>query len=97
MIKSFKGHATEDIFNGKNTKDARKICPRDVWKIAIRKLDQLDSVIKLDELKIPPGNMLEALKGNRNGEYSIRINNQYRICFKWSESGPDLVEITDYH
>jgi proteic killer suppression protein len=97
MIKSFKGHATESIFNGKNTKDARKICPRDVWKIAIRKLDQLDSVIKLDELKIPPGNMLEALKGNRNGEYSIRINNQYRICFKWSESGPDLVEITDYH
>jgi proteic killer suppression protein len=97
MIKSFKGHATEDIFNGKNTKDARKICPRDVWKIAIRKLDQLDSVIKLDELKIPPGNMLEALKGDRNGEYSIRINNQYRICFKWSESGPDLVEITDYH
>jgi proteic killer suppression protein len=97
MIKSFKDNATEDIFNGKNTKDARKICPRDVWKIAIRKLDQLDSVIKLDELKIPPGNMLEALKGNRNGEYSIRINNQYRICFKWSESGPDLVEITDYH
>jgi proteic killer suppression protein len=97
MIKSFKGHATESIFNGKNTKDARKICPRDVWKIAIRKLDQLDSVIKLDELKIPPGNMLEALKGDRNGEYSIRINNQYRICFKWSESGPDLVEITDYH
>jgi proteic killer suppression protein len=97
MITSFKDNTTEDIFNGKNTKDARKICPRDVWKIAIRKLDQLDSVIKLDELKIPPGNMLEALKGNRNGEYSIRINNQYRICFKWSESGPDLVEITDYH
>jgi proteic killer suppression protein len=97
MITSFKDNATEDIFNGKNTKDARKICPRDVWKIAIRKLDQLDSVIELDELKIPPGNMLEALKGDRNGEYSIRINNQYRICFKWSESGPDLVEITDYH
>jgi proteic killer suppression protein len=97
MITSFKDNATEDIFNGKNTKDARKICPRDVWKIAIRKLDQLDSVIELDELKIPPGNMLEALKGDRNGEYRIRINNQYRICFKWSESGPDLVEITDYH
>jgi proteic killer suppression protein len=97
MITSFKDNATEDIFNGKNTKDARKICPRDVWKIAIRKLDQLDSVIELDELKIPPGNMLEALKGDRNGEYSIRINNQYRICFKWSQSGPDLVEITDYN
>jgi proteic killer suppression protein len=97
MIKSFKNNGTEDIFNGKNTKDARRICPRDVWKIATRKLDQPDSVIKLDEHKIPPGNMLEALKGDRNGEYSIRINNQYRICFRWSESGPDLVEITDYH
>lgn len=97
MIKSFKDNGTEDIFNGKNTKDARRICPRDVWKITTRKLDQLDSVIKLDELKIPPGNLLEALKGDRSGEYSIRINNQYRICFRWSESGPDLVEITDYH
>jgi proteic killer suppression protein len=97
MIKSFKNNGTEDVFNGKNTKDARRLCPKDVWKIATRKLDQLDSVIKLDELKIPPGNMLEALKGDRNGEYSIRINNQYRICFRWSESGPDLVEITDYH
>jgi proteic killer suppression protein len=76
MIKSFKNNGTEDIFNGKNTKDARRLCPKDVWKIATRKLDQLDSVIKLDELKIPPGNMLEALKSDRSGEYSIRINNQ---------------------
>jgi proteic killer suppression protein len=63
MIKSSKNNGTEDIFNGKNTKDARRLCPKDVWKIATRNLDQLDSVIKLDELKIPPGNMLEALKG----------------------------------
>ena len=97
MMTSFKSKGTEDIFNGKNTKDARKKCPRSVWKIATRKLDQLDSVSTLDDLKIPPGNMLEALKGDRLGEYSIRINNQYRICFVWSESGPDLVEITDYH
>ena len=97
MIKSFKNKGTEDIFNGKNTKEARKKCPRSAWKIAIRKLDQLDSVSKIDDLKIPPGNMLEALKGDRKGEYSIRINNQFRICFIWSDSGPDLVEITDYH
>jgi proteic killer suppression protein len=54
-------------------------------------------VVSVDELKIPPGNRLESLSGNRKGEYSIRINQQYRICFKWGESGPYDVEITDYH
>lgn len=97
MIKLFKSKGIEDIFNGKNTKEARKKCPRSLWKIAIRKLDQLDSVSKIDDLKVPPGNMFEALKGDRLGEYSIRINNQFRICFIWSDSGPDSVEITDYH
>ncbi len=97
MIQSFKNTATEDIFNGENTKVARKICPRSLWKIAARKLDQLDSVEELNDLRIPPGNHLEALKGNRLGEYSIRINNQYRICFIWTENGPDSVEVTDYH
>lgn len=65
--------------------------------IATRKLDQLDSVISLEELKIPPGNRLEALSGNRKGQFSIRINEQYRVCFKWGEAGPYEVEITDYH
>jgi proteic killer suppression protein len=97
MIQSFKDKGTEDIFNGKNTKEARKLCPRSLWNIAARKLDQLDSVQILEELRIPPGNMLESLKGNRKEEFSIRINNQYRICFKWSETGPNSVEITDYH
>ena len=97
MIQSFRNKGTEDIFNGKNTKEARKVCPRSLWNIAARKLDQLDSVQILEELKVPPGNMLELLKGNRKGEYSIRINDQYRICFTWSEIGPDSVEITDYH
>lgn len=97
MIVSFKDQATEDIFNGKNTKDARKSCPRSLWKVAFRKLDQLDSVVGLEELKLPPGNRLEALSGNRKGEFSIRINEQYRVCFKWSEAGPVDVEITDYH
>ena len=97
MIQSFKNKGTEDIFNGKNTKEARKLCPRSLWNIAARKLDQLDSVQILDELRVPPGNMLESLKGNRKEEYSIRVNDQYRICFKWSETGPNSVEITDYH
>jgi len=97
MIESFKNIGTEDIFNGKNTKEARKLCPRSIREIAFRKLDQLDSVTTLEELRIPPGNMLEALKGKRKEEFSIRINEQYRICFKWSETGPKSVEITDYH
>ncbi len=97
MIVSFKNKGTEDIFNGKNSKSARSLCPRSLWKVATRKLDQLDSVINIDELKIPPGNKLESLSGNRKGQYSIRINNQYRVCFRWSESGPFEVEVTDYH
>ena len=97
MIVSFKNQATEDIFNGKNTKNARKLCPQSLWRVSARKLDQLDSVLKLEELKVPPGNRLESLSGNRKEEYSIRINDQYRVCFKWSESGPFDVEITDYH
>jgi proteic killer suppression protein len=97
MIKSFGNRATEDIFNGKVSRAAMKVCPKKLWKIAFRKLDQLDSVSSLDELRVPPGNRLESLSGNRKGQYSIRINDQYRICFKWVESEPDDVEITDYH
>ncbi len=97
MIVSFKNQATEDIFNGKNTKNARKLCPGSLWKVATRKLDQLDSVLSLEELKVPPGNRLERLSGNRKKEFSIRINAQYRVCFKWSEPDPFDVEITDYH
>jgi proteic killer suppression protein len=97
VILSFKNIGTEDIFNGKNTKAARQTCPYSIWKVTVRKLDQLDSVISLKELSIPPGNQLEALKKDREGQHSIRINDQYRICFIWTESGPDQVEITDYH
>ena len=97
MIKSFKDTGTEDIFNGENTKSARKICPSSIWKVASRKLDQLDSVTALQELRIPPNNKLEALSGDRKGQYSIRINDQYRICFVWTNLGPDQVEIVDYH
>jgi len=97
MIKSFKNTATEDIFNGINSKAARKACPQQLWTIAARRLDHLDSAESLDDLRIPPGNRLEVLKGGRAGQYSIRINEQYRICFVWAESGAEGVEIVDYH
>src|SRR6188768_3112533 len=97
MILSFRNEGTEDIFNGDNTKPARKTCPESLWKVVARKLDQLDSVTVLDELRIPPGNRLESLSANRRGQHSIRINDQYRICFVWTESGPEQVEIVDYH
>ena len=97
MIVAFKDQGTEDIFNGDNSRVARKTCPQSLWRIAIRKLDQLDSVATLDDLRVPPGNQLEALAGSRKGQHSIRINTQYRICFVWSDQGPDEVEIVDYH
>jgi toxin HigB-1 len=97
MIVSFKNAGTEDIFNGINTKAARKTCPEDIWRVAVRKLDQIDSVTSIDELALPPGNRLELLTGDREGYYSIRINDQYRICFWWSELGAEQVEIVDYH
>ncbi|MCX5976594.1 MAG: type II toxin-antitoxin system RelE/ParE family toxin [Coprothermobacterota bacterium] len=97
MVQSFKDTGTQDIFNGENTKDARKTCPMSLWKVAARKLDQLDSVTLLQELRIPPGNQLEPLLGERKGQCSICINEQYRICFIWTSLGPDQAEIVDYH
>jgi toxin HigB-1 len=97
MIRSFTDTATEDIFNGVDSMLARKKCPAKLQKVAMRKLDQLDSVVQLPELRIPPGNRFESLHGNREGQYSIRINEQYRICFSWTEMGPIDVEIVDYH
>ena len=97
MIRSFETSGTEDVFNGRNTKDARKTCPRDLWKVAARKLEQLDSVERLEELKIPPGNRLEALAGGRKGQHSIRVNDQFRVCFTWTDEGPSAVKIVDYH
>ena len=97
MIKSFKNKGTEDIFNGNNTKDGRKICPQSIWKIALRKLDQIDSTNNLNDLKIPLGNNLELLKGDKQGKYSIRINDQYRIIFSWDKGEAVELEIVDYH
>ena len=97
MIESFADRATEDIFNGVRSAAARRLLPADLWRVACRRLDQIDSAATLDDLRVPPGNRLELLKGDRNGQYSIRINDQYRICFNWSESKAHDVEIVDYH
>lgn len=97
VITSFRNQGTEDIFDGKDSSAARKICPPEVWRIAQRKLDQVNRVKTVRELSAPPGNRLEYLKGNRAGQYSIRINDRYRICFKWKLNYAYEVEITDYH
>ncbi len=97
MIQSFATLGAEDIFNGIDSKLARKACPQSLRKIAIRKLNQIDAVVYLEDLKIPPENHLEVLKGDRQGQHSIRINVQYRVCFVWTPSGPDEVEIVEYH
>jgi proteic killer suppression protein len=97
MIQSFDGQGTQDIFNGVNTKAARNTCPESLWKIAARKLDLLDSAEILSDLRVPPGNHLERLTGDREGQQSIRINDRYRICFVWTTNGPDQVAIVDYH
>lgn len=96
-IISFAEQGTRDIFDGRNSKRARKSCPELLWRVARRKLDLLNAVTTIAELRYPPGNALEALKGDRRGHHSIRINDQYRICFTWTDAGAIDVEITDYH
>jgi proteic killer suppression protein len=97
VIKTFNDKGTEDVFDRKSSKEARSVCPANIRRVAQRKLDQLNAVISLSSLRIPPGNRLEALKGGRAGQHSIRINDQYRVCFIWSDDGAERVEITDYH
>ncbi|MEW5800355.1 MAG: type II toxin-antitoxin system RelE/ParE family toxin [Bacteroidota bacterium] len=96
MIINFLDKTTEDIFNGSDTKQARRI-PSIIWKIAVRKLDLLNAAHGLMDLRIPPSNRLEALKGIYNGKHSIRINDQYRVVFEWSEGNAKDVQIIDYH
>jgi proteic killer suppression protein len=97
VIKTFFGRGAEDIFNRVRSKEARRTCPEPVWRVAQRKLDQLNAAVTLNSLRIPPGNRLETLKYDRLGQHSIRINDQYRVCFVWSTDGPERVEIADYH
>ena len=87
----------EDIFDGNGTRAARKCCPQAIWPLARRKIDQINRVREVNELMVPPGNRLERLKGDREDQYSIRINQQYRICFIWKDGYAYDVEITDYH
>lgn len=92
MIQSFKCKDTLALYEGKNPRKFRAFA-----SVAERKLSQLDAAQTLDFLKAPPGNRLEALKGDRKGQQSIRINDQWRICFIWTDVGPIEVEIVDYH
>lgn len=92
MIRSFKCKYAESLSKGNNVRKFANIA-----KVARRKLRQLEIAGRLDDLKIPPGNHLEALKGNCSGQYSIRINAQWRVCFHWKDDGAEDVEIVDYH
>mgnify|MGYP003383662653 FL=1 len=93
MIRSFASPETERVFVGR----VSRRLPTDIQRVARRKLRVLDSASSLNDLWAPPGNRLEALRGVRNGQHSIRINDQWRICFRWEDNGADDVEIVDYH
>jgi len=93
MIKSFKCKETEKIFNRNYSKKFSK----EINELSFRKLRMLNRATVINDLKVPPGNKLEKLKGDRKGQYSIRINNQFRICFDWSGQDASNVEIVDYH
>ena len=93
MIVSFKSKETEKLFRGRFS---RKL-PQNIQRTAARKLEQLHAATILDTLRVPPGNRLEALSGDRAGQHSIRINDQWRICFVWREGNASDVEIVDYH
>ena len=93
MIQGFADPETELIWSGRRS---RKL-PPDIQTVALRKLRLLNQARVLGDLRVPPGNRLEALKADRSGQHSIRINDQWRICFMWTEGGPALVEIVDYH
>lgn len=97
MIRGFADHATEDLFDGIDSRRARRACPVALWAVARRKLDQLNRVRTLGELAVPRGNRRERLSGIRAGQHSIRINEQYRLCFRWEDGYADDVEVTDYH
>ncbi len=93
MIRTFKDWEAEKIFNREKS---RKV-PQDIQRVAFRKLRMIENAETLDDLKIPPSNRLEKLKGDRAGKYSIRINDKYRVCFEWHDNNAFKVEIVDYH
>lgn len=93
MIRGFKDNLTRAAFDG----EALKGFPADLLNVTRRKLNYLDAAVSLQDLRVPPGNSLEALKGERTGQHSIRVNDQFRICFVWTPEGPQNVEFVDYH
>lgn len=93
VLRSFRDRDTDRVWQRLSV---RKLGP-DVQRAALRKLVILDAAETLQDLRVPPGNRLEKLTGNRSGQHSIRINDQWRICFRWTTAGPEDVEITDYH
>lgn len=93
MIQSFRCDETREVFEGVRP---RRL-PGNLLAVMQRKLKMLDAAMKLEELRVPSGNRLEALKGRRRGQHSIRVNNQWRVCFRWQADGPHDVEIVDYH
>jgi proteic killer suppression protein len=93
LIKSFKNKETEKIYN----REISVKLPRDIQQVALRKLRMINNAKNLNDLRIPPANRLEKLRGDREGQHSIRINDQWRICFRWQEGDAYDLEITDYH
>ena len=96
MIISFGDRATEDLYHGRQTKRVRRF-PADIRQPALQKLDMLNAAHRLDDLAMPPGNRLESLRGDLKGYYSIRVNEQWRIIFRWVGSAAHAVSLTDYH
>jgi len=96
-IRSFADRGTEDVFDGADTKAARKACPQDLWARGRRRLDDINQARHYADLKTPSSNRLHPLTGSRKGQWSIAINDQYRICFGWDGNDALDVEITDYH
>ena len=96
MIQSFADQTTADIFRERNSKDARHI-PRDLWRVVQRKLKMLDVAVRVDDLESPPGNRLKRLKGQMRGRYGIRVNEQYRVTFRWEDGHAFEVAVEDYH
>jgi toxin HigB-1 len=97
MIRSFRDDGTKDVFDGRRSASSRRVCPESVLRRARWKLDSLNQAIDLRDLRTPPSNHLEELGGDREGQHSIRINDKYRLCFRWADQGADDVEIVDYH
>jgi proteic killer suppression protein len=96
VIQSFGDETTADLFREQNTREARRI-PRELWRSAQRKLKAIDVAARLEDLTIPSGNRLERLRGDQAGRYSIRINDQYRVTFRWEQQHAYEVRVEDYH